>query len=101
MMKRQPSNPEELARRLAAAEGRIRRLQIALWVVATLCVIALLPNAFWLVMVILAVSVALLVPAGWLALRYARRRDECWSREADDLRKRNGTPKRKAGSTKA
>ena len=100
MTKRKFPNPEELASRLTAAERRIRRLQIALWVVATLCVIALLPNAFWLAMVILVVSVAILVPAVWLALRYARRRDEGWSREAD-VRKRNGTPNPKVGPTKA
>jgi len=73
-----------LAKRLAAAEARIRRLQIALWIVAALCVVALLRDFFWLAVAILVVSVAVIVPAGWLVLRYARRRDERWDRETKD-----------------
>jgi len=73
-----------LAERLAAAEARISRLQIALWIVATLCAVVLLRDFFWLAVAILVFSVAVIVPAGWLALRYARRRDKRWDRETKD-----------------
>jgi hypothetical protein len=72
-MKSESPDLLDLAERLAAAESRIRRLWIALWIVAGVCVIGLFRNALWIVTLILLVGVGALAAAGWMRYWYLPR----------------------------